>query len=216
MISVEMMLKGLVAMVANGTIRDSWHQNFLRNVYNHVFMGNALSTNQGVIVLKAADKHSKTLATTLGVSQADVTAAIRTPSYETTPYQSISIPREVRYVGKDKIAFRFKLDNTVVAEIKALRSAGEAINSAPTWNPQYRLWIVTVTAKNIGKVFDLISRHKFHFDEPLLEYMTLCANSKTSISTFAEVPDSGQAVANICANPLLSFVVERILKGEPV
>jgi hypothetical protein len=214
-ITVERILNELATMAISGDINSDWHRNFLMNVQSHAFGGSALSSNQGAIVLKTAGNHSIKLSKRLRVTKAELDSAIASPVYERAPYQSISIPREVRYIGMDKIAFRFKLDNTVVAEIKALKSSTDQVNSAPVWNNQYRLWIVTVSPGNLDRIFEIIQRHKFHFDEPLLEYMTLCSNSKKAISTFAAV-DGNVAVANICSNPLLSTIVKKLLKGEPV
>lgn len=216
MVSVESLLRGLVALCAKNVIKDSWHRSFLSSVNSHVVGGSSMSTNQGATVLKVAGKYAGTLANALGVPQSEVLDCIKNPKYDKSPYQSISIPREVRYIGMDKLAFRFKVDNTVVAEIKQLRSAHDPVNSAPKWDNKYRLWIVTVTPQNIDKVFSIIQRHRFHFDEPVLEYMTLCSNSKKASSTFAAVEGTDIAVANICANPLLSYVVKNVLKGEPV
>lgn len=215
MISVEKMLTGLATLVVKGVIKDSWHRNFLSNVHTYVLGGNQLSTNQGAIVLKVAAKHTIELSREVNHTKTDLEYSIANPHYERQPYQSVSIKREVRYLGMDKLAFRFKLDQVVVAEIKALKSSTDTVNTNPSWNNQYRLWIVTVTPQNLDKVFGIIQRHKFEFDEEVLEYLTLCTNSKKGVTTFVPVDDQTMVV-NVVANPLLSYVVLNIMNGDPV
>jgi hypothetical protein len=214
-ITVEDLLDGLTSLVQKGAIRDQWHRNFMSSVQTYVCAGNALSTNQAQIILKVSTNHIAELCRELRSTRTTIESAIKVPVYKKSPYQSISIKREVRYIGMDKLAFRFKLDTLVVSELKALRSSGDPVNSAPRFNHKYRLWIVSVTPGNLEKVFDIIKRHKFEFDERVLEYMTLCTNSKKAVSTFATVED-GLAVANVTNNPLLSYVVKNLMGGNPI
>lgn len=213
-ISVEDLLDGLATLVHKGGIKDPWHRNFLSNVQQYVLGGNALSTNQAQIVLKVANNHVAELSRETRRPKADVELYIKNPVYKKSPYQSVSIKREVRYIGMDKLAFRFKLDQVVVSELKSLRSSSDPINTAPRFDHKYRIWVVTVTPGNLEKVFDIIKRHKFDFDEGVLEYMTLCTNSKKAVSTFQFVDDT-LAVANITSNPLLAYVMQNLMNGQP-
>src|SRR5437763_12180494 len=116
MISVERILDGLATLVVKGAVKDSWHRSFVNNVSQHVSGGNCVSTNQAQIVLKIARGHKQELCKELRCADTELDEAIQFPAYDREPYQSVSIKREVRYVGMDKVAFRFKLDPTVVAE----------------------------------------------------------------------------------------------------
>lgn len=216
MIYVETLLKGLCQLVMNNTITDTWRRSFITNVTQHVDNGSSLSTSQSRIVCQIAGNYHKALSAALSVPQQNVAEAIRTPQYRQTPYQSADIRREVRYVGMNKLAFRFKLDQTVVADIKSLRTSSSYCQTQPQFNSEYRLWLVLVDNDNLDKVQALIKRHKFDFDQDVLEYITRCANSRKVPSAFVLDPETNDVYANVCNNPLLAHVVRNILKGEPL
>jgi len=216
MSTVEDILRGLGSLVVSRRIQDEWNRNFISNVQEHVLNGKPLSTNQGAIVLKIAARVLPDLSKVMRISMDSLQQAISSPVYRNQPYQSISVKREVRYLGEDKLAFRFKLDSTVVSDLKSLRSANDMVESKPAFNQEYRLWVVQVTPGNLEKVFQLIQRHRFDFDEGVLEYMTLCTNSKKVVSTFVQSDDGDVVYANVCNNPLLAYVVEHVMMGEKV
>lgn len=216
MVYVEQLLKGLCQLVINNTITDTWRRSFITNVTQYANNGSPLSTAQSKIVCQISGNFHKQLATVLNVPQADIAKSIAQPQYQQKPYQSADIKREVRYVGMNKLAFRFKLDQTVVADIKALRTSSSYCQTQPVFNNDYRLWMVLVDSENLDKVFNLIKRHKFDFDETVLEYLTRCSNSRKVPSVFVLDDESNDVYANVCNNPLLAHVVKNILKGEPL
>lgn len=222
MTSVEDLLRGLTLLVANQTIRDNWLTNFVGNVASHLQNGNALSTKQSEIICKNASNHLASLAKVMRLSRDDVTAAIQNPRYQRTPYQSTNVPREVRYVGMNKLAFRFKRDPTVVSDLRNLSVKQPFIHqksqlgSNTCWNPEQRIWIVPVVEDNLERVFDVIRRHKFNFDNDTAEYLTLCTNSKTQPSTVVMDDDEETVYVNICNNPLLAHVVFNLMNGQVV
>lgn len=216
MVYVEQLLKGLCQLVINNTITDTWRRSFITNVTQYANNGSALSTAQSKIVCQISGNYHKQLATVLNVPQADIAKSIAQPQYQQKPYQSADIKREVRYIGMNKLAFRFKLDQTVVADIKALRTSSSYCQTQPVFNNDYRLWVVLVDSENLDKVFNLIKRHKFDFDEPVLEYLTRCSNSRKVPSAFVLDEENNDVYANVCNNPLLAHVVKNILKGQPL
>lgn len=216
MVYVEQLLQGLCQLVINNTITDTWRRSFITNVTQYANNGSPLSTAQSKIVCQISGNFHKPLAVALRVSTSDIAQAIAKPQYKQAPYQSADIKREVRYVGMNKLAFRFKLDQTVVADIKSLRTSSSYCQSQPVFNNDYRLWIVLVDSENLEKVFNLIKRHKFDFDEPVLEYLTRCSNSRKVPSAFVLDEESNEVYANVCNNPLLAHVVKNILKAQPL
>lgn len=216
MISVEKILKGLSHLIVNKTINDTWHRDFVTNVMNHVARGNPLSTNQSAVILKLAEKNINGLSSALNLSKKIVEDSIKNPRYDNQPYQSISVKREVRYLGSNKLAFRFKADPTVVRELKSCNGSDLVVEKVCRFDPKYRIWVVEVTAKNLETLYGIISRHRFDFDESVLEYMTLCANSKKAVSTVVYDEEGDQIVFNVCNNPVLAEVVRSILRGTEV
>jgi hypothetical protein len=216
MVYVEQLLKGLCQLVVSNVITDTWRRSFITNVTQHADNGSPLSTSQSKIVCQIAGNYHKPLATVLSTTTSVIAQSIAKPQHKQAPYQSADIKREVRYVGMNKIAFRFKLDQTVVADIKALRTSSSYCQTQPAFNSEYRLWVVMVDNENLEKVFNLIKRHKFDFDEPVLEFLTRCSNSRKVHSAFVLDPETNDVYINVCNNPLLAHVVKNIMKAEPL
>lgn len=216
MLTVEELLGGLGSLVVSTRIKDEWHRSFIASVQQHVQNGSCLSTNQSTIILKACAKYPVDLSKVLRRSVQEVEDSIRNPSYKKEPYQSVSIKREVRYLGDNKLAFRFKLDNTVLQDIKNLRGNNDLVDERATFNEDYRIWVVSVTVTNYSKVFSIINRHKFDFDEGVLEYMTICNNTSKVKSTIVMEDDESLIYANICSNPILVELIKNTMNGEVV
>lgn len=220
MMYVEDLLRGLALLVAAQNIRDGWLTNFISNVTMHVNNGHPLSTKQSEIICKNASNHLASLAKALRSSRDDVTAAIQSPRHKQQPYASANIPREVRYLGMNKLAFRCKRDPTVVADIKALTAKQSFINSrsslgaTSTWHNEHRVWVVQVVNENLDQVFEVIRRHKFNFDQDTAEYLTVCTNSKSQASTFVMDDDEQIVYVNVCNNQLLAHFVHNLMNGQ--
>lgn len=208
---VEEILDGLSRLVLNGAIKGAWYVDFICNVQGYVDGGGCLSTNQGATLLKIATSNTNALAGHFGISSAMMKQFIDHPTYRMTPYQSTSVPREVRYLGGDQLAFRFKADRTVTDDLKALKMPQDVIPSRPKWNDHYRVWVVAVTSSNLEKIMALIRKHKFSFDETAMEYIWLCENSRTADSQFFAMEEEGLIYANLACNPILAIVMEKTL-----
>jgi hypothetical protein len=216
MIYVEDLLRGLGILVAAGTITDSWRTNFINNVTFHVNSGYGLSTSQSRIILKTAENYVSSVASALRVKRDDVKYAIDQPSYRKAPYQSTNVPREVRYIGMNKLAFRFKRDPVVTSDLKALSVRQQYVDEKVMWHTEYKIWMVPVTNENLDGIMDVIKRHKFNPDSAVIEYLTLCTNSRKVTSTFVLDEAEETLYINICNNPLLAHVVSNLLKAEAV
>lgn len=211
-ITVEDMLRGLGSLVVSRKIKDEWSKNFISNVQAHVTNQSALSSGQSDTILKMATRYVGDLHKVMRTDLTSVQRAIAHPQYRRPVYQSISVKREVRYMGSNKLAFRFKADPTVVDDLKKLRNLdAEMVKGNPArFEPSYRLWIVEVTAKNLDQVFSIISRHRFEHDMRVLEYLTICKNSKNHTTTAELEPESNVIVANVVNNPMLATLIESL------
>lgn len=209
-ITVEDMLRGLGSLVVSRRIKDEWSKNFISNVQSHVTNQSALSSGQSDTILKIATRHIADLHKVMRTDLASVQRAIAHPQYRRPVYQSISVKREVRYMGADKLAFRFKADPTVVDDLKKLRDPNNDVVTPdpPRFEPRYRLWIVTVTQSNLEKIFGIISRHRFEHDMSVLEYLTICKNSKNHKTTIELEPEQDVIVANVVNNPILVEMIK--------
>ena len=216
MIYVEDLLRGLGILVAAGTITESWPTNFINNVTFHVNAGYGLSTSQARIILKMAENHLSSIASSLRVKRDDIKYAVEHPQYRKPPYQSTNVPREVRYIGMNKLAFRFKRDPVVTSDLKSLNIKQPFTEEKVIWHQEHKLWVVPVFDENLDGIMDVIRRHKFKPDQGVLEYLTLCTNSRKVSSTFALDDAEETLYINICNNPLLAHVVSNLIKAEAV
>lgn len=210
MINVEDLVKGLNLLIKSTRISDAWFVSFLPSVLGHINTGNSLSSNQSNVICKCAANNVRDLSKVLRVSDSDIIACINNPTYKNTPYRSLDAKREVRYAGRNFIVFRFKVDNTVIADLKRL-SSGDISDSKLKYIRQYRLWRLGITSENINEVQALIQRHRFDFDQQLLEYMLVCQNSSKVKNTVVVTDD--QIIIN-SVNTVLTGLVENILGGR--
>lgn len=222
MIYVEDLLKGLTMLIANGTIKDNWLSNFALNVTGFVNRHSPLSTKQSEIICKNAQRYSSSLATAMRKSREDINKAIAIPVHRQQPYQSANVPREVRYLGMNKLAFRCKRDPTVVADLRALGvkqpyvHQKSPLGTTATWFSDQKVWVISIVNDNLEQVMDVISRHKFHFDQITAEYLTLCENSKMQISTAVMDDDEQNVYLNVCNNNLIAHLVYNLMDGKAV
>ena len=216
MIYVEDLLRGLGILVAAGTITESWPTNFINNVTFHVNAGYGLSTSQSRIILKMSENYLSSIATSLRVKRDDVKYAVDNPQYRKPPYQSTNVPREVRYIGMNKLAFRFKRDPVVTSDLKSLTIKQQFTEDKVAWHQEHKLWVVPVNDSNLDGIMEVIKRHKFTPDHGALEYLTICTNSRKVSSTFMLDDEEETLYINVCNNPVLAHFVSQLLKAEAV
>ena len=214
MMYVEDILRGLGHLVTSEAIKDPWSRSFISNVIIHVGNSKPLSTNQSAMVLKIAAKQVIPLTQVMKFSAVEIRAGIDKPSHLRTPFESSDVKREVRYIGINKIAFRFKMDTIAQRDVKNLGVHNGVAQSKPEFHPKYKIWIVQVDNTNLAKIRDVISRHKFEFDDNLAEYLTRCENSQSVPSAFVVDVADDVIYANICNNPVLAYAVQHIMKGK--
>lgn len=211
----------LLALLAHRVVHltdkgvDSWGVRFLANVHEHVSRGRALSTEQARVLLRIGAACRNYLVETAAVEAWQIDGLLARPRYRQELVQSTHYPREVRHVGGNLLAFRFKLHEEVRNAIKALatrQDGQEDEPSRPWFDNDTRLWIVPVTKSNLNGVMAIIRRYDFAFDDPTLEYITLCSNSPGTAST-AFVAE-GRIYINVCDDEPLLGMVQHILGGR--
>lgn len=213
MLTVETLLTGLNDLVMNGTERDAWKSNFIMNVHQSIAYSNrSLSTAQAQVILKLANQHASNLSKALGKKVADVQQAISNPTYSRPVYQSQNIPREVRYVSGNKIAFRFKLDQTVVQDLKGLKNRQN--KERPAFNKRFRIWVVTVTVTNYEAIQSIIKRHKFSYDQATLEYFMQVQQTRNKSPSVEYNNETGNFRVTIPNNAFLAQMIEATMGGE--
>lgn len=159
-------------------ITNTWDKRFILDVAQHVDNGFAISTAQSSIILKLIQRYRDHLIAD-GVLEAAVDQLLAFPQYAKPPYQSVDLPREVRWAGDNKLVFRCKYNQGVVEDIKRLKGTNHFLSlNYPVYVREHKLWVVDVNSGNHEKVMDVIKRHKFAFDDTVAQFFLDIENSK--------------------------------------
>lgn len=214
--AIELFYKEMLGRtpLAQIMVHDKWTSDFITSLYSSVKAGKTLSTEQGRVFLKALNKHQSWF-------DASVTKLIESPYYRNSPYQTKNIPNEVRYLGGNYLGFRYKKSDSLRADFKKISDRTPRIkNSRAVKSPDLkyhallRIWVVSVTRENFKDIMMIIGKHDFKYDDAVLEYLALADNSIGQKSTFVVDPDTGNIIANICDNTILSSWINNVLFGN--
>lgn len=221
-VTVEDALEVFLDLIINAEIDlfntlfpDDWHSRFVSNVFGYVSQRKPLSSEQAKIVLKMVARAKTALVEKEIVEEKKIDQLLANPKYRLAPYQSSSIPREVRYVGDNMLAFRFKMNDVIVDSIKSLRKKSDNFtHDVIRFDHLARVWLVRVTRDTIDPIMQIIGKNRFQIDDATIEYLTLATNSRGQPSTFVFDPESGKIVANICDNEIIASWVRYVLGAE--
>lgn len=192
-----------------------WTVRFLDNVYQHVENKKALSTEQVKIILKLARAIESTLIEQKKLVPGQLDSLIAFPRYRKEPYTSDNIPREVRYLGDNMLGFRFKFNDVIRSDIKSLRPRPALFDYEPYWfHKDFKLWVVRVTRDTLQPIQNLISKHRFQFDDDVVNYLMTAENSLNQKSEFVMDPEIGIIAGQICDNELLAWWAKNVARGE--
>ena len=195
---------------------------FLQDLADRTRNGGRFSTKQSFIARKIITKYARLFKDErpqqftdpeLLVPAEEVIAICQNPTYRQHPYQSIEIPREVRYIGNRKLAFKCKFAPQIIDRIKALKdSMGNTDTPYPHFHKSSKLWIVEVTENNIEKVMFLIKKFNFKFDDDVVQFLSDCSNANELQSTAVVDDDTIHVVVQ--HNSLLAKWLDETLVVE--
>lgn len=168
-------------------ITNTWDRRFISDVNSHIREKKPISTAQGELALKLIQRYREHLVaagTHNPITALAVDDLIASPKYSRIPHQSTNVPREVRWVGNSKLAFRCKYNPIVMDELKKLKGLNHfESKSYPAFNSEHKLWIIDVNSGNYERVMELIRRHKFSVDDDVLKFFYEVANASNQPST---------------------------------
>lgn len=227
--TVEDIVEAMGELVSYGSLfietqPDPWAANFITNVANYVGAKRPLSTEQARIVLKLAHRIEPVFAEVVkrtryypkALSHAEFRSILEAPSYRQPTYQSANIPKEARYLGDNKIGFRFKRNDQIINDIKALKArSGSTLGTDPPWfNREFRLWVVSVSSVTLDAIVTIINKHRFHVDDALIDYLALCADSRARFSALVYDPSLDVMALQVNDNSLLGWWAKNVARGE--
>ena len=196
-----------------------WDRTFLTSVGDHVAAGKSLSTNQAAVIGKLIGRLRHPLIRHGMATDDDLDRMLLEPEYRQALYPSLNIPREVRYLGDNILGFRFKPNDMLVASIRefGMPEMTDGFNykvdlqTRPSFNWEYRIWLVPVLRHNVTAIRAFILEYHFAPDQPTLNYLRLASNSREQSSAFAIIDDV--ILANVCDHPLLAGWITEVADG---
>lgn len=159
---------------------DPWYEKFISNVSGHVARDKPLSTEQARIVLRVCDR-ARSLLLASDIDPDTLDDLLQRPVYRRTPYPSSNVPREVRWVGDDKLAFRFKRNDVTVEALKKLVKRHNMVD-VPRFDRTLNAWIVAVNRHSFDSIFDIIGHHRFSYDEGVEAFLAACEEARGGVS----------------------------------
>jgi hypothetical protein len=203
----------------DGLLDDPWYQKFLQSVGNQIQNNKPLSTKQGAMILKLIARARIPIVVYGMATDDDIDEMLRRPFYRQPLYESVHIPREVRYLGDNLLAFRFRQDDNIVQSIKNCELVStdwlglkRKLLPAPQFDWDHRLWVVPVWRHNIAALTSLIMEYHFTADQVTIDYLELAHNSLDQSSAFV-IHDQDVILANVCDNPLLAGWITEVIDG---
>ena len=212
-----------------GTIDDPWHKDFIESIGIQIDLQKPLSTKQSEMVLKIIRKVRYYITSYGWMGDQELTNLLNSPNYARPIYQSTHVPKEVRYIGSNKLAFRFKFapalnervrklcdvqkNSWFTEEIPVRMQPYENLTPKPYRNPIYNIWIVPVFRFNIQAILALIAEEQFGKDQAVENYLKLIQKSINMPSTFKVDQEFQVILANVCDNPLLAGWITEVAEG---
>jgi hypothetical protein len=193
-------------------LSDRWFEKFCTNVHGWVSRGLPLTTEQARISLRIISRLQPLLVERGWATDDKVTGLLARPVYRSTPTQSTSIPREVRYLGDNLLGFRFKRNDVIMEDMKRMR---DGFNVCPAhWDWISRLWIIPVLRSTIQPIMNLIRDHRFEFADDVAEYLALTTNASDEPCSFVIDPSSGKIIAEINDSEIVAAWTISALEGK--
>lgn len=198
-------------------VMDAWSRKFLIDVDARVSNGQPMSTAQARVFLRLLGHVRVGLVAEGSVSDATISLMLARPRYRTEPYQSINMPREVRHLGDNLLAFRFKMAPEVIKDIKEV-AAGSRLGhffAQPRFDAEHKVWIVPVTRDTVDAIQHIITTHRFAFDEETLIYLHTVINTEEGAPVSFRI-EGDQIIGDIPGNDIVAMWATHVLRGEVV
>lgn len=164
-------------------ITNPWDRKFISEVAWHVRnLKGSLTTSQVEVAAKLIDRYRINLQL-IGEVDYEISSVIEHRATRQPVRNSSTTPREVRWIGDSKLAFRFKFNPQIKDHLKRLKSTEAVRPSSPSFDPQSKAWIVQVTSSNVGSVMGFVTEYGFGFDDEVVEFFTEVTNAKKQKSS---------------------------------
>ena len=151
---------------------------FIEGIYKLVAPHNkkTISTEQAKVCIEILGRYTKHIMEHCRYSEDQIKDALKNPIYNNTPYKSLYIPREVRYLGNGSLAFRSKFNEELIESFRKIEGSYFC-----QWKREYKITVVPIkNEKDLDIVMSIIKIYKFEFDDEVLQFLTNCSNTSKS------------------------------------
>jgi hypothetical protein len=193
-------------------LNDHWRRKFIESVFAQIERDRPLSTEQAKIVLSIIKDVEAHLVRYGDADQEELSKLFVYPRYRHEPYQSTIIPKEVRHVGSNILAFRFKYNTAIIADIRNMQR--KTTHMPAYFNREHKVWIVPVTHANLAEVKQIMREYKFTTDEATDRWLNMAKDSCGKPSTFKI--KEGIVVAKVNDNEIMGQWMQNALGAEPI
>lgn len=180
-------------------INQSYDIGFITDITYKIYNGKNLSERQAQVIWKIVKKYLDFII----ACNVDVDALLKlveNPKYRKPLYQSVIIPREIRYIADYKFAVRFNFNPTIRNDLQL--SVVEC-----RWNEQNKFWVVAVNKSTCVSFKRFINRYKFVLDNVALKML----NYMISFQHGYEIGEKNNRVfVNIADNQVLYNLMHMI------
>lgn len=205
----------------DGLLATEWHHDFITSVSDQFTAGKQLSTSQSQTILKLIARVRHPLVRLGMATDDDIDRMLHQPEYRRPLYESVYIPREVRYLGDNILGFRFKFNGIIQAQIESLGRPAITewvrlqrhldLLPRPRFNWDQRIWLVPVLRHNLAKLTALINEYRFATDRAVTDYLRLARHSYDQPSAF--IVQDGVILGKVCDHPLLAAWITEVSDG---
>jgi hypothetical protein len=197
----------------DGLLSDDWSIKFVCSVNEQITNDHPLSTEQAKVVVRMIQDVHGFLADYGDADLTEMQKLLSHPRFKHEPYQSTYIPKEVRHIGSNLLAFRFKYQPAIIKDIHSISKISH-YGSKPYFDYNLKLWIVPVISTNFRRVKEVINDHRFGTNDATDLWLTKAKNSYDAPSIIFIEDDL--CVATVCANEMLAFWMVNSVGAEPV
>lgn len=201
----------------NGLLDDKWHHEFVESLGGYIDQNRPMSTKQGARALKIIETVRIHLVEYGWITDVAINQMLERPQFRNEPYESKYVPKEVRYLGSNLLAFRFKKNDEYRRTLKAFSSPKKHdhdyhVISVPfRYDWTHRVWIISVHRFNVLGIIEFINRERIGLDQLTADYLKLAKKSFDEPSRFFLNEDI--LLANVCDDPLLAGWITEVAHG---
>lgn len=165
-----MTIEDLIILTSNHSFKlnlNKWDLQAVHSLSNQVSQGTAFTEKQRILSLRILKKQISDLSAVLSI---DLSAFLSNPTFK-YPVRVISNSKTMTVAANETfgkvIKVSFPYDEKIIESIREKKSQLDF----SSWNQEEKVWVFSLSEKNINFLWTLSKDHAFEIDETLADYM---------------------------------------------